>query len=106
MAYVGDGKLQPSKPDRRSGQEGLRRRCHLENTGDESHTRYPYLARQLSVFRPGGSSTGNEFTRACALIQMVMQTDTRFILVRAKECPTSSGGGKTCIACTEVLVQG
>ena len=58
-------------------------------------------------FDQGGLAPAMTFyVRACAPFQMVMQTDTRFILVRAREGPTSSGGGMTCIACTEVLVQG
>lgn len=36
----------------------------------------------------------------------VQEEHKRFILVRAEECPTSSGGEESCIICTEVLVLG
>jgi hypothetical protein len=36
----------------------------------------------------------------------VQEEHKRFILVRAKECPTSSGGGGLILSCTEVLVVG
>ena len=52
---------------------------------DETDTQGPYLARQLSVFRTRGvlNQLVNLF---CVLpIRMVMQRDTRFILVQAIE---------------------
>jgi len=55
------------------------------------NTQDPYLARQLSVFSPRGVTPTSE-TSACPPFQMVMQEKTqRFILVRAREGPTSSG---------------
>ena len=61
----------------------------------------------LSVFSPRGVTPTSK-TSACSPFQMVMQEKTqRFILVRAREGPTSSGGGSVCIilhlsACTGV----
>jgi hypothetical protein len=36
----------------------------------------------------------------------VQEEHRRFILVRAKECPTSSGGERSVLSCTEVLIVG
>jgi hypothetical protein len=56
----------------------------------------PYLARQLSAFDPA-RVLSQQVNQCCvSLIWMVMQakeSTQRFILVRAKEGPTSSGEG-------------
>jgi len=49
---------------------------------------------------PHGGSHQRVNLYACSLSQMVMQEDRDFILVRAKEGPTSSGGGKFVLSCT------
>jgi len=50
---------------------------------------------------PHGGSHQRENLYACFLSQMVMQKDTqRFILVRAREGPTSSGGREFVLFCT------
>jgi hypothetical protein len=36
----------------------------------------------------------------------VQEGHKRFIMVRAEECPTSSGGGETLLSCTKVLAVG
>jgi len=64
------------------------------------NTQDPYLARQLSVFSPWGVTPTSK-TSACSPFQMVMHEKTqRFILVRARESPTSSGGEEFLLFCT------
>jgi len=70
------------------------------------NTQDPYLARQLSVFSHGGSHQRVNLY-ACSLSQMVMQKDTQiFILVRAREGPTSSGGESSYYFAPKCLYRG
>jgi len=56
------------------------------------NTQDPYLALQLSVFSPRGVTPTSK-TSVCSPFQMVMQEKMQgFILVWAREGPTSSGG--------------
>ena len=63
------------------------------------------LGNICRCFPPGGSHQRVNLY-ACSLSQMVMQEGTKIYPVRAREGPTSSGGGKFVLSCTEVLVQG
>ena len=67
---------------------------HLEGDGKSvDNMEDPYLARQQSVFCPWGGTPTSEFMCMFHLPDGDARMTQRFILVRAKEGPTSSGGG-------------
>jgi hypothetical protein len=68
------------------------------------NTQDPYLARQLSVFSPGGSHQRVNLY-ACSLSRMVMQEDTEIYPGSGKRRPYVQRGERVCIilhlsACT------
>jgi hypothetical protein len=69
------------------------------------NTQDPYLARQLSVFSPGGGSHQRVNLYACSLSRMVMQEDTEIYPGSGKRKPYVQRGERVCIilhlsACT------
>jgi len=107
VAETGGHELEAPELNHRGARNRRNKSGHLEKDGKSVKNKQdPYLARQLSVFSPRGV-TPTRKTSACSLFQMVMQEKTqRFILVRAREGPMSSGGGVFVLSCNEVLGQG
>jgi len=93
IAETGGHELEAPKPNHRGAQNRRNKSGHFEKDGKSvKNTQDPYLARQLSVFSPRGVTPTSK-TSAWSPFQMVMQEKTqRFILVRAREGPTSNGG--------------
>ena len=56
------------------------------------NTQAPYLARQLSVFGPRGVTPTSEFICVLPFLDGDARMTQRFILVRAREGPTSNRG--------------
>jgi hypothetical protein len=101
IAKTGRHELEAPEPNHRGAWNRRNESGHLERNGKSlKNTQDPYLACQLSVFSPRGVTPTSK-TSACSPFQMVMQGKTqRFILVRAREGPTSSGGGEFVLSCT------
>jgi len=103
LAKTGRHGLEAPEPNHRGARNRRNESGHLEGDGKSvKNMQDPYMARQLSVFSPWGVTPTSK-TSACSPSQMVMQEKTqRLILVRAREGPTSSGGGgeKFLLSCT------
>jgi len=93
IAETGGHELEAPEPNHRGAWDQRNESGHLEGDGKlVKNTQDPYLARQLSVFCPRGVTPTSKLVCVFPLPDGDARRTERFILVRAREGPTSSGG--------------
>jgi len=101
VSKTGRHELEAPKPNHRGARNRRNESGHLERNGKSvKNTQDPYLARQLSVFSPGGSHQRLKLVCVLPFPDGDARKDTRIYPGSGKRRPYVQRGGEFVLSCT------